>query len=74
MDLSILPLENLVHGVKAELEHGKRSPRTNVTNDDLVMTVKIALAHFEEAGPTYYKELDKLEKKLSKWKNRSIFI
>jgi hypothetical protein len=35
------------------------SPKTNITNDDLLLTLKIALAHFEESGPYYYKELKK---------------
>ena len=35
-------------GINVELEHGLVNPYTNVTNDDLEMTVKIALAHFNE--------------------------
>ena len=40
-------------GINVELEHGLVNPYTNVTNDDLEMTVKIALAHFNEL-PNYY--------------------
>lgn len=36
-----------------ELEHGFISPSTNVTNNDLVKTAKIALAHLNEF-PNYY--------------------
>ncbi|MBY9010543.1 MAG: hypothetical protein KGD74_11815 [Candidatus Lokiarchaeota archaeon] len=48
-------------GINVELEHGTRDPGTNVTNDDLLMTGKIALAHLNEF-PDYYDRLEKLEK------------
>ena len=48
-------------GMKVELEHGSRDPVTNVTNNDLLMTGKIALAHLNEF-PDYYTRLDKMEK------------
>lgn len=48
-------------GLAVELEHGKISPKTNVTNDDPLMTAKIALAHLNEI-PNYYTLLDKMEK------------
>jgi hypothetical protein len=44
-----------------ELEHGRRSPSTNVTDDDPIMTGKIALAHLNEF-PDYYTRLAVLEK------------
>jgi Protein of unknown function (DUF5661) len=47
-------------GLEVELEHGTRDPETNVTNDDLALTGKIALAHLREF-PDYYTRLDKLE-------------
>ena len=75
VDLDIISVDDLIEGMKVELEHGYISPRTNVTNNDLLLTLKIALAHFEESGPDYYKELKKLEKKLNrKWKNKTIFL
>ena len=40
-------------GYEIELEHGTINPKTNVTNDDLVLTMKIALAHLNEF-PNYY--------------------
>ena len=46
-------LEDLVTGVNIELEHGLRNPMTNVTNDNLIVTMKIALAHLNEF-PDYY--------------------
>ena len=45
--------EELLEGINIELEHGKINPQTNVTNDDLLMTSKIALAHLNEF-PNYY--------------------
>ena len=45
--------EEFLSGINIELEHGLVSPRTNVTNDDLIMTAKIALAHLNEF-PNYY--------------------
>ena len=47
--------EELLEGMNIELEHGLISPKTNVTDDDLVMTAKIALAHLNEF-PNYYNE------------------
>lgn len=47
--------EELLSGMNIELEHGLISPKTNVTDDDLVMTAKIALAHLNEF-PNYYNE------------------
>lgn len=45
--------DELLIGMNIELEHGTISPKTNVTNDDLVITAKIALAHLNEF-PNYY--------------------
>lgn len=46
-------VEDLITGVNIELEHGKVNPKTNVTNNDLLFTMKIALAHLNEF-PNYY--------------------
>ena len=48
-------------GLGIELEHGTVSPVTNVTNDDPILTGKIALAHLNEF-PDYYDRLEKMEK------------
>lgn len=40
-------------GINIELEHGTVNCKTNVTNDDLITTAKIALAHLNEY-PNYY--------------------
>ena len=48
-------------GMDVELEHGLRDPSTNVSNDDPVITGKIALAHLNEI-PDYYDRLETMEK------------
>ncbi|MFH1092982.1 MAG: DUF5661 family protein [Candidatus Omnitrophota bacterium] len=48
-------------GMDVELEHGLRSPATNVTDNDPLTTGKIALAHLNEF-PDYYTRLEKMEK------------
>ena len=47
-------------GLAIELEHGGVDPKTNVTNDNLILTGKIALAHLNEY-PDYYTRLQHLE-------------
>lgn len=53
-------IEQFRMGLEVELEHGLIDPVTNVTNDDLIMTAKIALAHLKEI-PDYYTRLKKME-------------
>lgn len=43
-------------GINIELEHGTIDSKTNVTNDDLITTAKIALAHLNEHS-NYYNKL-----------------
>lgn len=59
-------LEDFYTGVNIEFEHGLINPETNVTNDDLILTAKIALAHLNEFSNYYNKEygLPALEKML----------
>lgn len=45
--------QEFLEGINIELEHGLRNMRTNVTNNDLITTAKIALAHLNEY-PNYY--------------------
>ncbi len=47
-------------GLEVELEHGSIDPKTNVTNDDPLLTGKIASAHLNEF-PDYYTRLAKME-------------
>jgi|WetSurMetagenome_2_1015567.scaffolds.fasta_scaffold210782_3 hypothetical protein len=53
-------------GLVVELEHGSRDPQTNVTNDDPILTGKIALAHLKEY-PDYYKRLEAMEKEAERY-------
>jgi hypothetical protein len=53
-------LDQFRRGMDVELEHGTRDPSTNVTNDDPIMTGKIALAHLNEF-PDYYDRLEEME-------------
>ena len=46
-------IEEFLNGINIESEHGKINPSTNVTNDDIILTSKIALAHLNEY-PNYY--------------------
>lgn len=48
-------IQDLITGVNIELEHGSIHPKTNVTNDNLLTTMKIALAHLNEF-PNYYNQ------------------
>ncbi|HMK46210.1 MAG TPA: DUF5661 family protein [Methanocella sp.] len=59
-------VEQFRFGMDVELEHGKRDPRTNVTQDDPVVTGKIAWAHLNEF-PDYYERLEKLEDEAEKY-------
>lgn len=52
--------EQFRDGMNVELEHGARDPETNVTNNDPLLTGKIALAHLKEF-PDYYTRLKKME-------------
>lgn len=53
-------LEQFRMGLEVELEHGAQDSETNVTNDDLASTGKIAWAHLKEI-PDYYTRLKKME-------------
>ena len=46
-------VEEFLEGINIELEHGLVNSTTNVTDDDLIKTAKIALAHLNEF-PNYY--------------------
>ena len=45
--------EEFLTGLNIEKEHGTINRKTNVTNDDIIITAKIALAHLNEF-PNYY--------------------
>lgn len=61
IDFNKIDLEQFRKGLQVELEHGKRFPQANVTNDDPILTGKIAYAHLLEF-PDYYTRLAELEK------------
>ena len=60
IDFEQFDLDQFRRGMEVELEHGARDPETNVTNDDLTLTGKIAWAHLKEF-PDYYARLDVME-------------
>lgn len=60
VDWSQIDLEQFRRGLEVELEHGARDPETDVTDDDLVLTGKIAWAHLKEIRD-YYRRLDLME-------------
>jgi len=45
-------------GIEVELEHGQKDPDTNMTDDDTLLTGKIALTRLKEF-PDYYTSLAK---------------
>ena len=53
-------VEQFRAGLGVELEHGRRDPATNVSDDDEITTGKIARAHLNEF-PDYYTRLAKME-------------
>ena len=59
-------VEQFRMGMDVELEHGNRNSETNVTNDDPLMTGKIALAHLNEF-PDYYTRLSAMESEAEKF-------
>ena len=60
IDWDSYDIEQFRRGLEVEMEHGSHDSQTNVTNDDEIMTGKIALAHLKEIGD-YYTRLDKME-------------
>ncbi|MBU0598462.1 hypothetical protein KKF61_05770 [Patescibacteria group bacterium] len=60
VDWAKYDVEQFRSGMDVELEHGTENSLTNVTNDDPLMTGKIAMAHLNEF-PDYYTRLKKME-------------
>lgn len=78
IDLNSTPynVNDLANGIKVEYEHGRMYPGTNVTDDALIPTAKIALAHLNELKPDgktqydYYDGLEVMEESPSGyWRN-----
>lgn len=59
-------IEQFRIGLTIELKHGTIHPFTNITNDDSILTGKIALAHLNEY-PDYYTRLSKMEEEAGKY-------
>ncbi|WP_040327352.1 DUF5661 family protein [Clostridium ihumii] len=67
----LFDLDEFTIGVNVELEHGSKFPNTNVTQNDPILTGKIALAHLMEF-PDYYTRLKKLENEANAyWKSKN---
>jgi hypothetical protein len=60
IDWTKIDLKQFKMGLAVELEHGSCDKQTDVTNDDAIMTGKIALAHLKELSD-YYTRLKKIE-------------
>lgn len=61
-------------GLDDELEDGTMEPNTNVTNDDFLLTGKIASAHLNEF-PDHYTRVPKIDKEADEFwrvKNRVV--
>ena len=69
IDWTRFDIEQFRMGLDVELEHGLIDPRTNVSNDDPVITGKIALAHLNEY-PDYYTRLEEMEREANEYWNR----
>ena len=66
IDWSKFNVEQFRRGMDVELEHGLCDSNTNVSNDDPLITGKIALAHLNEF-PDYYTRLDKMEEEAEEY-------
>ncbi|MGL4453173.1 MAG: DUF5661 family protein [Sarcina sp.] len=63
-------IEEFTYGMNIELEHGTTNLKTNLTNNDPLLTGKITLAHLNEF-PDYYIRLQKMENAATKyWKGK----
>jgi hypothetical protein len=73
LNLNVIDIKYFTFGLNVELEHGKKLGKmVNITNNDLLLTAKIAIAHLMEF-PDYYERLYKMENKAEKyWKNKNI--
>lgn len=78
INLDIIDIDEWHYGLNVELEHGSKLGKlTNITNNSLDMTCKIAISHLIES-PRYYRFLRKLEEREDKyWSNKkkpNIFV
>jgi hypothetical protein len=66
IDWTGFDVEQFRMGMDVELEHGTVDPKTNVTDDDPLITGKIALAHLNEFAD-YYDRLSGMEEEAEKY-------
>lgn len=67
-----ISLNEFTKGLDIEMEHGTMFAETNITNNDRILTGKIAWAHLKEF-PDYYTRLEKLEKEaVAYWKRKEL--
>lgn len=59
-------IDQFRRGMNIELEHGTEDLNTNVSNDNPLITGKIALAHLNEF-PDYYDRLEAMETEAHKF-------
>ena len=57
-------------GLDVELEHGRRHPATNVSDNDELTAGKIAWAHLNEF-PDYYTRLAQMEAEANRYRSAS---
>lgn len=70
-DTAPFDVDQLCIGMNVELEHGFEDARTNVSDDDPLLTAKIALAHLNEF-PDYYARLERMEEEAKRdWAERT---
>jgi len=70
IDWNEVKLEEFTKGINVEFEHGTKFSETNVTNNNEILTGKIAWAHLKEF-PDYYSRLAKLETEaMEYWKSK----
>ena len=60
VDWDKISLDQFHMGLNVELEHGKKNPETNITDNDVEETARIALVHLDEVSD-YYTKLKKVE-------------
>ena len=70
VDLSEIPIDSLLEGMRVELEHGSIAGPMNVTNDELHVTALFALAHLKK-NKFYYWYLDQMEKYVDTYGRRN---
>jgi hypothetical protein len=67
INLDVVNLEQWETALNTELEHGKElGKKTNITNDNNIITAMIAIAHLIE-DPQYYYRLVKMENEAKKF-------